>query len=86
MNPSLNPTFYLSQIRDEMEEGFPGILKKRLEIFAMNDNTDIRCMIQDLKALHHLQFRLLSQFTQPVLSCYDIDRLLCHPENMSPFH
>jgi hypothetical protein len=64
MNPSLNPAFYLFQIRDEMEEGFPGILKKRLETLAMDDNTDIRCMIQDLEALHDPQFRLSWQVTR----------------------
>jgi hypothetical protein len=63
-DPPLDPTLYLSQIGDEMEEGLPGIFKKRLEIFAMNDDADIGCVIQYLKALHHPQFRLSLQVTQ----------------------
>jgi hypothetical protein len=47
-----------------MEEGLPGIFKQGLEIFTMNDDTDIGCVIQDLKALHHPQFRLSLQVTQ----------------------
>jgi hypothetical protein len=64
IDPPLDPTLYLSQIGDEMEEGLPGIFKKRLEIFTMNDDTDIGCVIQDLKALHDPQFRLSLQVTQ----------------------
>jgi hypothetical protein len=52
IHPPLDPTPYLPQIGDEMEESLSGISKKRLEILAMNDNTDIRCVIQYLKALH----------------------------------
>jgi hypothetical protein len=52
MYPSLDPAPHLSQIGDEMKEGFPGIFKKRFEILTMNDETNIRCMIEHLKALH----------------------------------
>jgi hypothetical protein len=47
-----------------MKESFPGIFKKRFEILTMNDETNIRCMIEHLKALHcHLNF-----FSTPTLT------------------
>jgi hypothetical protein len=52
MNLLLDPAFHLSQIGDKMEETFAGILEKGLEILPINDETNVGCMTQDLKALH----------------------------------
>jgi hypothetical protein len=52
IDPSLDPPPHLSQIGDEVEKSFAGILKKSLEVFTMNDDANIGCMVQDLKVLH----------------------------------
>jgi len=46
-----------------MEEGFPGIFEKRLEITPINDQANIRCMIQNLKTLHFALISILSRVT-----------------------
>ena len=51
-NFSLRPAPHFSQIGDEMEEGLTRIFKKCFEIFSVNDDANIRSMIQDLKTLH----------------------------------
>jgi hypothetical protein len=41
----LDPTLHLSQIGDEAEKSLPGIFKKGLEVFAVNDDANIGGMI-----------------------------------------
>jgi hypothetical protein len=65
IDPFLNPTSHLSQISDDMEKGFTSVLEKNPEIFTINDEADVGCVIQDLKTLLHPQFRLPWQFTPP---------------------
>ena len=51
-NPLLNPLPHLSQICDEMKEGFPCVLEERWKALSINNEPNIRRMVQNLKALH----------------------------------
>ena len=84
LNPFLDSALHLSQIGDEVEEALPGILKKCFEILPIDNEADIRSMIQDLKALH-LNFSLSSELRSftPFLASDDVDRLLHHIRNLT---